>query len=349
MKVALITDTHFGARGDSVLFYDYMMEFYDKTFFPYLEENNITEVIHLGDVVDRRKYINFNILHRFKKDFIGRLQDNNINTNIIIGNHDTYFKNTNEINAMRELIDFNHPNAPKVHWVPDTIEIDGTKIFMLPWINSGNYVDSIAAIKNTEAKYCMGHLELSGFEMMRGMKCEDGMDMKLFSKFDSVFTGHFHHKSSNKNIHYLGNPYELTWVDYNDPRGFHIFDTDTGKIEFIKNPFTMFNKIWYDDNSKPNQDFSKYKGKYVKVIVKEKSNPYNFDVFLDNLYKSEIADLSIVEEETEFDAEDANTDDIAEDTIVLLTKYIDNYDLEVDKTKLKGLMQDLYTTALRGD
>jgi hypothetical protein len=195
----------------------------------------------------------------------------------------------------------------------------------------------------------MGHLELSGFEMMRGMKCEDGMDMKLFSKFDSVFTGHFHHKSSNKNIHYLGNPYELTWVDYNDPRGFHIFDTDTGKIEFIKNPFTMFNKIWYDDNSKPNQDFSKYKGKYVKVIVKEKSNPYNFDVFLDNLYKSEVADLSIVEEETEFDAEDANTDDIAEDTIVLLTKYIDNYDLEVDKTKLKGLMQDLYTTALRGD
>lgn len=349
MKVALITDTHFGARGDSVLFYDYMMEFYNNIFFPYLEENNISTVIHLGDVVDRRKFINFNILHRFKREFVGRLQDMKIDTHIIVGNHDTYYKNTNNINAMNELIDFCHPNAPKVYWEPKTIKVDGTEIFMLPWINSGNYQDSLSAIKKTKAKFCMGHLELAGFEMMRGMKCEDGMDMKLFSKFQSVFTGHFHHKSTYKNITYLGSPYETTWVDYKDPRGFHIFDTDTGEIEFVQNPYHMFNKIWYNDKSKPDQDFSQYKGKYVKVIVEEKSNPYNFDMFIDNLYKAEVADLGIVEEEIDFDSDDVNADDAAEDTIALLTKYIDNYELDVDKTKLKGIMQELYQTALRGD
>ena len=59
MKIALLNDTHFGARNDSPAFLDYFMRFYNEIFFPYLKDNNIKTLIHLGDVVDRRKFINF--------------------------------------------------------------------------------------------------------------------------------------------------------------------------------------------------------------------------------------------------------------------------------------------------
>ena len=69
MKIALITDTHFGARNDSEVFNDYFFKFYDNTFFPYLEEHNIKHCIHLGDITDRRKFINFKTLQKFRHDF----------------------------------------------------------------------------------------------------------------------------------------------------------------------------------------------------------------------------------------------------------------------------------------
>jgi DNA repair exonuclease SbcCD nuclease subunit len=347
MKIALITDTHFGARGDSLLFLDYMMEFYNNVFFPTLEERGIDTVIHLGDIVDRRKFINFNILNCFKNEFIGRLQQMKINTHIIVGNHDTYFKNTNKINAMDLLGDFNHEYAPKIYSEPKVVNFDGTDILMLPWINSGNYVDSMQTIKDCTVPYCMGHLELAGFEFLAGVECEDGMPIDTFSHFKKVMTGHFHHKSHKNNIDYLGNPYELTWSDYNDKRGFHVFDTDTGELEFIVNPFRMFHKIYYNSNF-DTTDFTHLKGKFVKVIVEEKGNPVKFDVFLDNLYKSDVADVSVLDDDIIIDADELDNEDNVEDTMGLLSNYIDNYELDLDKTKLKSLMRELYQDALRG-
>ena len=100
MKIALLNDTHFGARNDSPAFLDYFMRFYNEIFFPYLKENNITTLIHLGDVVDRRKFINFKTAHTFREDFMHRLYKEGIDTHIILGNNDTYYKNTNELNEI---------------------------------------------------------------------------------------------------------------------------------------------------------------------------------------------------------------------------------------------------------
>ena len=65
MKIALLNDTHFGARNDSLIFDDYFYKFYDNIF-SYLKEHNIKTLIHLGDIVDRRKFINFRIAHNFR-------------------------------------------------------------------------------------------------------------------------------------------------------------------------------------------------------------------------------------------------------------------------------------------
>ena len=94
MKIALLNDTHFGARNDSPAFLDYFMRFYNEIFFPYCKESNIKTLIHLGDVVDRRKFINHNTAHNFKKVFWDKLDELNIKTYVIIGNHDTYYKLT---------------------------------------------------------------------------------------------------------------------------------------------------------------------------------------------------------------------------------------------------------------
>ena len=217
----------------------------------------------------------------------------------------------------------------------------------MPWINSENHDQTVKHIKKTKAKIALGHLELNGFEMMRGIKCEAGMDVKLFKKFDLTCSGHFHTKSSQGAIHYLGAPYEMFWNDCNDTKGFHILDTDDNDLDFITNPFNMFHKIWYDD-SKSMLYPEDLKDKYVKLIVVNKSDQLKFDIFIDDLYKMGVADLSIVDD-TDFEFEESGDVDTTEDTMSLLTNYIDNYEIDVDKNKLKQIMQELYVSALRGE
>ena len=349
MKVALITDTHWGVRNDAHHFLDYMAKFYDRIFFPYLEENGIDTIIHLGDIVDRRKYINFVTLRHLKDTFLNRIVDNNIDLHVIIGNHDVPYKNTNDINSMRELFDKHDVQS---YWEPTTVNFDGCDIAFMPWINNANYAQSIQHMKDTPAQVLFGHLEIAGCLMMRGMTNEHGMEISDFSKFDLVASGHFHTKSVTENIHYLGCPYELTWSDYQDPKGFHIFDTDTREIEFVRNPYRMFNKVFYDDSGKEaseilEKDFSGFEGSYVKVVTQTKENPYWFDQFMDKLYQANPVNIQIVDDHLNLNLED--DEDIvneAEDTVTILSKYIDNMETNVSKKRLDNLMRTLYNEAL---
>ena len=269
---------------------------------------------------------------------------------VIVGNHDVTYKNTNEINAMHEL--FDHYNNINVYTEALDIEYDGCNVAMVPWINSGNYEQTLQYLKETKAQVVFGHFEIAGFEMDRGNICHTGMDKSTFDRFDTVLSGHFHHKSTSGNITYLGNQYEITWADYNDPRGFHVFDTETREITFVQNPHRMFHKINYDDGTTDFEywkayDYASLKDAYVKVVVLNKQNPYLFDNVVDNLYKAGVGDISIVEDFTETIVEnDQELIDQAEDTMTILSKYIDNLTLTVDNDKLKTLMKELYVEAL---
>ena len=356
MKIALITDTHFGARNDSAAFNDYFFKFYDEVFFPYLRDHEIKTLVHLGDIVDRRKFINYSTLRDFREKFVYRLGKEGIDTHVIIGNHDTYYKNTNEINSMTELFtSFDGHHEPWVYATPKEVDFDGLKILMIPWINDSTRAQTYDLLENTDAQIIMGHLEIVGFEMHKGFRNEHGIDASVFSKFDMVMSGHFHHKSDNGTVYYLGNPYEITWTDYQDPRGFHIFDTDTRQLDYIRNPFRMFHKIFYDDEGKTfeqvtDQDFSFYENTCVKVVVNNKTNPYWFDIMVDKLYKSNPYNVSIVEDFTETTIiEDDDLVDQAEDTMTILSKYIEGMELNGDKSNLKDLLDELYREAVTMD
>jgi DNA repair exonuclease SbcCD nuclease subunit len=248
MKIALVTDTHWGVRNDNLTFLDYFDKFYKNIFFPELERQGIRTVLHLGDIVDRRKYISYVTLRRLKEGFIEPCLYNGIDLHVIIGNHDVPYKNTNEINAMQELFDsagINYYSSPK------QVDFgDGIPHAIIPWINNSNYADTMEFMKLTDAQVVFGHFEIAGCLMDRGNMNEHGMKISDFKRFDRVMSGHFHHKSTTQNIDYLGCPYELTWSDYQDPKGFHIYDTETRELEFIQNPYTMFNKVFYNDEGK---------------------------------------------------------------------------------------------------
>lgn len=75
--IALLGDTHFGMRNDSLDFHHLYEKFYTNVFFPKLKENGIKTIVQVGDLFDRRKYINFNTLALCRRILLrqaGRIQ-----------------------------------------------------------------------------------------------------------------------------------------------------------------------------------------------------------------------------------------------------------------------------------
>jgi DNA repair exonuclease SbcCD nuclease subunit len=350
MKLCILGDTHFGMRNDSPIFHELYKNFYQNTLFSYLEEHNINAIFQLGDLFDRRKYINFHTLEQVKSYFFDELESRGITLHTLLGNHDVYWKNTLQVNST-SLVLGEYGNVV-VYDTPTTVDFGGLAIDVIPWICESNEAQVKTFISETRSEVCLGHFELIGFEMDRGNVCHEGFDPSMLSRYETVMTGHFHHPSSKNNIVYVGAPGEMTWADYNDPRGFYIYDTDTRELEFIVNPYTIFRKIFYNDddlflNDVQNRDYSEFKGKYVKLVVSKKSNAFLFETFLDNLTKSGAIDISVVEDFTDINTSDTIGEvDQADDTTTILDKYIDGIEIDLNKVKLKNIIRDIYTEAL---
>lgn len=344
MKIALITDTHYNFKKANKNFHDYFAKFYSKVFFPYLEKNNINTVIHLGDAFDNRKGVDYWALKWAKENVYDKFQQLGATVYNIVGNHDTYFKNTNRVNSIDILLE-EYENVIKVS-SPSEYTVGGIEIALLPWICSDNQEETFSLIEKTDAKVVFGHLELNGFPVFPGQSQPHGMDKSIFKKFDRVFSGHYHTRSDDGKIFYIGNPYQMFWNDYNDKRGFNIFDTETYELTFIENPYNIFEKIYYKDNDYTEINLSEYKDKIVKLIVLEKPNQKKFDKFLDKLTEAAYLDLKVTEI---LDVDDSNfqesTYDV-EDTISVLERYIEESDFQLNKEIAKKIIKDVYREAL---
>ncbi len=344
MKVAIITDQHFGARKNSKLFHDYFLKFYNDVFFPTIEKEGISTIIDMGDTFDSRKGIDFSTLSWAKNNYYNKLKDCTIHT--IVGNHTAYYKNTNEVNAIDLLL----REYDNVHIYSESTEIklDNLGVLLVPWINKDNEKRTLKLVDKTKSEVVMGHLELKGFRIHRGYVMETGTDKNLFAKFKRVFSGHYHTRSDQENISYLGNPYEIYWNDLEDPRGFHIFDTETLEVTPINNPYRMFYNLYYEDTPYQMLDVTQFEDKIVKVIVRKKSDPKKFEKYIDKLYSSNLFELKVVEnfdfvESEEFDVEES------EDTISILNRYIQESEVDLDKSIVTNILQEVYKEACEVD
>ena len=173
---------------------------------------------------------------------------------------------------------------------------------------------------------------------------ETGTDVSLFDKFERVYSGHYHTRSDNGTVYYLGNPYEMFWNDLNDTRGFHIFDTETLEHIPVNNPYKLFYNIYYEDTNYQTFDARQYENKIVKVIVRKKTDSKKFEKFLDKLYSVNVSELKIIEnfaliESEEFEAEES------EDTISILNRYIQEAEVDFDKSIVTNILQEVYREA----
>ena len=347
MKVAVLNDTHCGIRNSSDIFLNNAADFYSKVFFPYCKEHNIKQIVHLGDYYDNRKFMNFKAQNHSRKSFLDPMRELGMRMDIIPGNHDTYYKNTNDLNSLKELLGY-YMNEIHIIMEPTVMEYGSLKMAMIPWINQENYDDTMKFIKCCKADWCGAHLELDGFEMMRGIKNVHGMDRKIFSKFEKVLTGHFHVGSQQDNIWYLGSQMEFFWSDAHDKKYFHVIDTETREVEKILNPNTLFHKVLYNDDKIDynNYDVSQCEQKFVKVVVVNKKDSFLFDRFIDRIQNENIHELKIAENFQEFTGENVHDDTMEfDDTPKIVDSYVDGVDTDLDKDKIKIQMRELMTEA----
>ena len=344
MKIAIITDQHFGCRKNSKLFHDYFLRFYEDVFFPTLEKEGITTIVDMGDTFDSRKGIDFGALTWAKENYYNRLQKMGIEIHSIVGNHTAYYKNTNDINAINLLL--REYSNVKIYSETTPIEIDNLSILLVPWINPENEKKTMAMIEQSRSPVIMGHLELHGFKVNDYVVMEHGTSIDPFAKFDRVYSGHFHTRSSQNNIHYLGSPYEMYWNDWNDTRGFHLFDTETLEHTPINNPYNIFEKVFYEDTPFQTFDTRGFEDKIVKVIVRKKSDIGQFERFIDKIYSANVAELKIVEN---FDFsgwyDTSETGYESEDTLSILNRYIDDSEVSLDKSIITKMVDEIYREA----
>ena len=341
MKVAILTDTHYGSKKGSKHLHDYFELFYKNVFFPALEEHGIETVIHMGDAFDSRKSIDYQSLEWAKRVVFDPLKKYDVH--MIVGNHDCYYKNTNNVNSPALLLK-DYSNI-KTYSSPTNTKVGGIDMTFIPWICSENYDETLKVVKKSKAKIAMGHLELKGFRVNKHLVMEEhGLEANLFSNFTKVFSGHYHTRSDNGTVFYLGNPYEMYWTDVNDTRGFHIFDTETLEHTPINNPYKLFYNIYYEDTPHQTFDAREYEKKIVKVIVRKKSNIKSFEKFIDKLYSCGIQELKIIENFEIQESEEFNIDE-DENTISILNRYIDESEFNYNKTIIKGILQDIYKQA----
>jgi len=339
MKIAVITDQHLDGRKGSLAFWNYWQKFYDEIFFPTLEREGITTIFDLGDTFDNRKSVDFNTLNRIKTNYFDRLKG--FDVHMILGNHTTYYKNTNKINSPELLLE-QYRNIT-IYTEPKDIKVGGQKFLMMPWINSGNKKLALEVMEESNSNVMCGHLECDGFEVTPGMHFDGGFKVSDFKKFKRVWSGHFHHRSKRGNVQYLGNPYQMFWNDYKDTRGFHIYDTETDRLRFVENPFEIFQKLYYNDIESDYNKYnvSDYREQFVKLIVEEKRDYQMFETLVDRLYNVGVHDVKVVE--TLINTDDVDDSDLeTKDTMTLLNEYIDEVEISVDKTALKTLMRSLY-------
>lgn len=348
MKIAILNDTHAGIRNSSDIFIDYQEKFYRDVFFPYLNENGIKNIIHLGDYYEHRRYINFKALNANRHHFLEKLRDYGITMDIIPGNHDTYYKNTNELNSLKELLG-HYMNEVNIVMEPRVLEYDSLRVGLVPWIAPDVEKESYDFLTNCKADVIGGHFELEGFEMLRGIPCTHGMKTDLLDRFELVISGHFHTKSQQGNIHYLGSQMEFFWSDAHDPKYFHILDTETRELTPVLNPVTLFERIYYDDSKDTDYltlDVSHLNEKFVKVVVINKTDSFTFDRFLDRIQSQNIHELKIAENFSEFVGENVEDENVSvEDTESLLRTYIESVETSLDKDRIKNQVHELMKEA----
>ena len=343
-KCAFITDIHFGCRANSQIFLDNQERFYREIFFPELERLGVKTIVNLGDTWENRTALNPVTLKRAQDFYFDEIDRRGMKQIMIMGNHDTFYRNTNDVNLI-EFLEKMYPESVKIVRKPTVMNMDGVKFGLIGWINKENLAESLEWLETVDADFIGGHFEINDFEMTKGHVATHGFDRKTFRRFDHVYSGHFHVRGTIGNITYLSNPSQTSWGDHGLEKGFHIFDTKTREMTPVNNPFDMYKEIeWGAHDAKP-EDFA---GMYGRINVRnfESFSRAELDLFV-NAAQEHAVQMQVVEYAVEQDGVVVEADEVV-GVMGIVDAYIDEAvggKPEIDADVLKKQFRELYEDA----
>ena len=341
MQILLVGDLHFGIQEHNDNFFNYQFDcinwLYDEA-----ANRNIKEIVFLGDIFDKRKSINLKVLNKVYNEFLNE----EFNHYFILGNHDTFYKNSNTVNSLQIL--FNQHNI--ITNIPKQLKFGNKSFLFVPWINKENYDICYDMIQNSNDNYICAHFDLAGFEMTKGfLSKHSSVPISSLKNFDKVFSGHYHGFSQKDNITYVGSLCELNWNDYNIPKVVGILDTETDEVEYIKNPNKFFKKIKIRHlEDLENIDIEEYRLKNIKIYLYIERN-IKIEKFISEII--DIADtVNVIDEKIMNTISDVELDIKKMEIDELWSAYIDELDVtKKEKGYINKIFFDAYDKVQRGD
>lgn len=232
----IMTDTHLGARSNSLEWLEIMEDTHMNFIIPTIE-NNIKEgdiIFNCGDVFDNRTSVNLKALDLGIKIYekLGKLAP----VHIVAGNHDIYFKNNTEVTSLDSLKWI--PNI-NVHKECSILEYSGEKILIMPW-RKDIAEESKTLKKYQEEEKCTYAMMHGTFSLIKYNKYvdiqeEDGANPKSADGYKRVYTGHIHWGQIKGNINVIGTPYQITRGDSGNRKGIYYLNLETGEETFYEN------------------------------------------------------------------------------------------------------------------
>ena len=330
-RAFIISDTHLGIRNGSVEWIEIMKNYFHDFFIPLLkkEKKSGDFVIHCGDVFDSRHSLNLLVMNECMNIFeeISKIMP----VVIILGNHDIFRKNTNDVNSVKVLKWI--PNI-KIIEEPEIIEVHGKKLLFMPW--RATHQDEVSCVKDNPADFLFCHTEAKGLKFNKGTTIETGIELSDLKSFRKVYAGHIHYAQHSGNFRMLGCPYPLTRSDINNDKGIWVFDIENETEQFFVNDYSpKFVRYTFERILEMEEDVVKkiFKNNFVDILVDPKwSLSFPFSSFTEEIagyrkldfipYIKETDDESLENEEQS----EVNSIDILElcKQSILNTQHSDN-------------------------
>lgn len=359
-KILMISDIHFGCRGNSEKYLSLIKDFFETTLCEAIKTNGITDVRILGDLFDNRNTLNVRTMNTVMEVFRWYSQHYpDVSFKILLGNHDIYYHNRTDINSIECL---RHMANVQIVDKVEVEKIGSKKIVMVPWLipETNNY-NTFTSMTNGEEKFdlLLGHFEVRGFEISPGIIDTNGMDTGLFKNFTRVFSGHYHLRDTRGNMTYLGCPYQLTWGDYGNEKGIHIYDIDTEEVTFIKNNDSPEHvKIIISDLAAGDrQCLKKVKNNVVRLVIDKK---YKDSVIVKVVSAIEALQPFKLDIDNQYIEEDVDSESLKDvdlsrlnDPLSFLLEYIKvielptDYEITLDKKELTKRVTEMYQKILK--
>ena len=343
MKFLILGDLHIGARNGNSNFLKMMDSFFHDELFPFILKNKIDHVIQLGDILDKRKGIDFTISKYLMDDFFSWFEFNRVYLYSLTGNHDMYYRQSLGVDGPSQFAEkFKYVKIIKKPLVDK-------RIVYIPWVCDENKeaVEKFLKENKSPDKIVVGHFELAGFPIQKGFYADKGtLELKHLKGYHKVLSGHYHSPSEKGNIIYVGTPYELTWSDYGDNKRFFVYDNESKTLEEHPTKIKLYHKIFYQDGIVVDKE--QYRASYVSVVIEQDYDEKKLEKFLKELDTVEPISVIVTDKrnrQQELTEEEISSADITNPMHIMLSQVDSVVENEELRSLVKSLTAEIYQKA----